>query len=292
MKHEIFNELQNISSNEKSLKTLLKNKTFFKKLNSSIAEKLGNKNTILSLDVFDTLFLRDDSSELERFLKIGERMSECLRSQSETASVSSTDAFFARQLGTRATYRLREPTEGVREGSLKEIHSLSSMLLTGTKKFAEDFISSELKFEAETLTLNGPLLEIVRAHKNNGGMVILLSDMYMHAEHITELGKILGLNSDEFDSVFSSADHNVSKASGKIFKYVEERVSAEPDAFLHLGDSHLGDFVKPRSAGWDALHLPLPYATLRRRYDNHAKTAKYLSDKYGIDAKVSPPPLQ
>ena len=40
-------------------------------------EELMAEKNILSLDVFDTLLLRDNYSELTRFIEIGERMAKC-----------------------------------------------------------------------------------------------------------------------------------------------------------------------------------------------------------------------
>lgn len=240
-------------------------------------------DTILSLDVFDTVLLRDNSSELGRFFKIGAEMARL------TEVATAADAFLARDAGTKATYRAREAKSGAREGSLREIHHLSSRILTGSEALAEDFIKVELDFEAATLSVNQTLIDYVEKHIRRGGQAILLSDMYMHQEHIRYLLNKLAVDASLFRLIISSADTLFSKASGLIFPYVEDLLGVSSSRFFHAGDRLSGDFQKPLKAGWQALHLPVSRTDVILRRRDHELTWNQLKNDFGIKSDVAYP---
>lgn len=243
---------------------------------------------ILSLDVFDTLILRDNSSEITRFYEIAGIMAAIVSAQ-VGREVSQVDAFVARYLGTKATYRASRTVRGCREGSLREMHATASRLLTGTSAHMEDFIESEIGYEANRIEVNSFLSSYMQAYRSAGGKVVLVTDMYMHAEHVSKLLALLGLPSESYDFLVSSADSKVSKASGLIFPLVEAEMQADPDRFVHLGDSFRGDVAQPIRRGWQALHLPLSNFDQLARARDHLKTQHMLAAEHKISLDIANP---
>ncbi len=251
-------------------------------------DALVSPSGILSLDVFDTLVIRDDVSELTRFVEIGARMAEIVAANHPTHRPSALDAFVARDLGTRASYRASTPVDGVREGSLTEIHRTASRILTESDALAGAFIDAELGYETARLTPNPFLLDYAGRHRARGGRVLLLSDMYMHAEQIAALLRAIGVTDDLYDTLISSADTKLSKASGGVFAIAEDRLSAGPDDICHVGDSLHGDFRQPKARGWRALHLPVPAARISARRADHIATLSHLRE-HGLDSDIAVP---
>jgi FMN phosphatase YigB (HAD superfamily) len=245
----------------------------FRALDLRLAEH-GDR-AVLSLDVFDTLLLRDGSSELRRFVEIG-----ALMAAHAGRGIDPVDAFLARHLGTQASYRAGPRIEGCGEGSLTEIHRTAARLLCLPDAFAEDFIGIELDHEATRVVPNPLLADYMARHKARGGSVVLVSDMYMHATQIAALIERCGIARDGWDALYSSADCKVSKASGGIFARVAEATDAP--FVLHLGDSLKGDFVRPRAAGWDAVLLPVPDALLAQRHRDQEDCAAELGRHHGL----------
>lgn len=243
---------------------------------------------ILSLDVFDTLVLRDNSSELTRFHEIGGLMAEIVR-ENTGRDVSQADALVARHLGTRATYRASRPVQGHREGSLTELHRTASRILTGSTDMAEAFIEAELSNEAKRIVPNPFLAAFVAEYRKNGGTVILITDMYMHAAQVADLLGRVGLPADGHDLLVASADTKLSKASGTIFPLIEARLNAGPERFLHLGDSYRGDFAQPIRIGWRAMHLPLARFDIIERRRDHLATEAALAARHGLRVDVAMP---
>jgi len=248
-------------------------------------EKLDSDETVFSLDVFDTLLVRDNSSEYERFIEFGEAMANSLADGGITRR--GIDCFLARYLGTHATYRASRRVMGAREGSLQEIHATGARLLGVSDEWSDVFVKDELGVEAKRTYPNKFLIDYVTKLKERGNRVILLSDMYFHGEHIAELLRMVGVNADLFDEIYSSGDYKLSKASGQIFNLVASRMDA--DSFFHIGDSFKSDFMKPIEAGWDALHIPVPDAEIQLRKSSHDKAAERLLMEHGIKLQIQRP---
>lgn len=292
-----FDEIESEVNDAKSREYLFSKESFSKKIYGRLDEMIP-ENGILSLDVFDTLLLRDSSSELKRFYEIGGLMASFINDAYESDSISpknilfpvkDVDAFWARYMGTKATYRASKPIKGCREGSLNEIHSTASKLLCGSESLADAFIDIEIDYETTRLMKNELILNYALKHRARGGKVILVSDMYMHSSQISDLLNRLDIDAGLFGHIFSSADTKVSKASGGIFSRIQSVLKAESKDFLHVGDSYSGDYKKPKESGWNALHIPIPKSEIIERRKDHLKTAKYLKEKYSLSVDVAMP---
>ncbi|MGQ3676226.1 hypothetical protein ACT6QH_12100 [Xanthobacter sp. TB0139] len=275
---------------------LFSDKNFRESLFSLIDSKMPASDGILSLDIFDTLLLRDSSSELTRFVEIGGYMADIVDGHKldfsgapRAPTKRSIDAFLARHLGTKVTYRARDRVRGAAEGSLTEIHSIASRILSGTDKYQDDFIAAELSYEATRLSVNQLLLEYIDLHNKRGGRTILITDMYMHAEHVRSLLRLLNVDLNQFDLIISSADTIVSKNSGGIFCLAEEQAGAARDRYLHIGDNIKGDFQSPIQHGWKAIHLPIPRQEALKRRADHVSTAEMLKAQFFIDTDIALP---
>jgi FMN phosphatase YigB (HAD superfamily) len=283
-----FGTIENSVHLAESRHDLFSDRSFREKLFSRLDELLPRRG-VLSLDVFDTLVLRDQSSELTRFYEVGARMASLVNARAPARLIRQVDAFLARHLGTGASYRAGRAVDGCREGSLTEIHRTASRLLGQGDDMKESFIQAELDYEAERLSVNHALLRYAQQYRELGGRVALVSDMYMHADQLRGLLGKLSIEDSAYDCLVSSADTKVSKASGRIFPLLERVMRLEPGDFLHVGDSLLGDFRRPIQRGWRALHVPVAEAELQARRRDHAATASMLATRYRIVVDIAMP---
>jgi FMN phosphatase YigB (HAD superfamily) len=283
-----FDEIEKMLTEAPSRGELLASPTFMSLLKARI-DALLPRGGILSLDVFDTVLLRDCSSELTRFFEIGGLLAAIVNDQTAKPPIRDVDAFAARYLATKASYRASDAVEGCREGALDEIHVTTSRLLTGDSALAARFIDAELDYEAKRLTRNETLLDLARSYRALGARLILVSDTYMRREDIEALLVRAGIDVALFDSIVSSADTKVSKGSGKVFALIEDYMKSPSAAFLHVGDDLRGDFRRPKERGWQALHLPIPRSEIRERRRQHFATAKQLEADYGLSTDVAAP---
>lgn len=213
---------------------------------------------IVSSDVFDTLLIRSEKSEVKRFYEISTLVAEFLSSQNGK-SFTTSDIFVLRQLANKLSYSLTGKVKGIREGSIREINRSIVDYLGYNSTYAEKLIEIEIEYEKQEITLNKPFWNFLKQMVKDGSKVVLVSDMYIHRNEIVSIIKD---KVDDFEEVvhdlISSADTKINKASGHIFQYLKKKYSAKGEEIIHFGDAFVGDYQKPNLCGIRGVHLPLP----------------------------------
>lgn len=246
---------------------------------------------VLSLDVFDTILLRNGKSELRRFFEIAEKAVTVLEEAGASeGALTAADALVLRNFATIASYRASPVVEGCREGCLEDICATISKFVFGDARATDRLVQAELEYEATQLMVSSAIRSLVLSHHADGGKVICISDMYMKSKRIESLISALDPALFEaIDCVFSSSDLTVSKSSGRIFDKVSSDLGMSPGDFFHVGDALLGDYQRPRQYGWNALYLPVPRKLQEERREDHRRCAKELLTKYGVKLVIAEP---
>ena len=282
-----FDELERRLADTENRALLYRHEEFKQQLFERINRLLDDRS-ILSLDVFDTLVIRDNSSEITRFLEVSKKIAAELNKQQPSRELQAIDMFLARYLGTKASYRASPAVKGCREGSLTEIYRTAARLLE-IDTDPKHLIDIEIGNEVERIEPNEALIEYAENHVAKGGRVLLLTDMYMHAEQVRKLLDALAIPTTITEHLISSADTKVSKASGIIFDVAETYFRSSSDEFVHLGDSINGDYKKAITHGWRALHLPVSKKDIQQRRQDHLSTAETIRSDYGITTSIAIP---
>lgn len=216
----------------------------------------------LSLDVFDTLMLRNGKCERRRFWEIAERWRQQLPAGSHGVGV--LDLYLARLRAAQVSYSCGPILGGTQEGRLDSLVGVTLALLKLPQTLAPSFMAIELEYEVENLAPNPLVLKLLEQYARQGGQVMLLSDMYLAGEQIHWIISRFGL-SDVAPYIYSSADCSVNKRSGTVFGVAAREHRLPPGEFFHIGDNFHSDFSMPRLAGWAAQHLPIPLCEERAR---------------------------
>ena len=211
--------------------------------------------SVASFDVFDTLLHRTCSPEtiiLQTCRKIAaalylevsivrsarDRAVSFLRGQ--TFAAGSDGEYRFEDLGDRFTLELVKVT-----GADPEMVRLEIGLA----------LSNEIRLEHECVFPDNRMLETVRELSAAGRRVAAVSDMYHSRDTIVSLLQKIGAG-DLFnrDNVFVSADYHATKASGKLYGIVLERLGVLPQEVVHIGDNHASDYVAAEDRGIRAVH--------------------------------------
>lgn len=219
---------------------------------------------VLSLDVFDTLLLRDDTCEASRFLALSERQSEALRAAGH-GEVSPLDLYVTRCEAMGFGYRFSREVAGCVEGRLPEILAAQARMLRLPDTAAILLEAEEMRHETEGLAPNRALLRLARGFAKSGGRVVCVSDMYLTTRQVDGLIDAVCGRPKLARTTWSSADTVLNKRSGRVFPWLADQLGVPPGRILHVGDSLEGDFQRPIAAGWRAFHLPIADAALRAR---------------------------
>lgn len=251
---------------------------------SDLTDRLASFDT-LSLDVFDTFLIRGPEAEATRFLEFSGYLKRELSQgpfAGHLAHVSAESLTLMRAKAMYLTYRFRPRVDGCGEGSIVDVANSIAATLGGGYGLAERLLELEVSFEANKLRRNAVLSNLAAHFKERGGCVILLSDMYLHKEHIEGICK--SVDPEGFalvDRVYSSADTVLNKRSGTVFRLVIDEMAIDPGTTVHVGDSFRSDVEMARLAGLNALHFPVSRREIQARQQSLADTvAKF--DNIGV----------
>ena len=240
---------------------------------------------LISVDVFDTVLIREPTSELRRFAGIAELQAERLQPRFGN-QFSGLDLLVARLQATHASYRVSERVSGSREGSITQIYRTVETQLGLQAGLHEQLIEMELEYESSVLHPNRALIAWLDKQRDRGVDVMLLSDMYLHGTHIKQLLRTADVLADI--DVVSSADNKLTKHGGTAFaNLLAERAVSAAEA-IHLGDSLRSDYKMARRAGLRSAYLPIPLAERKAiRSDHDEMLARLLDDGVNLDRWIT-----
>jgi|GEM_PF-3099761 len=214
---------------------------------------------VLSLDIFDTLLLRDRTAELERFAGTAKCQA------SRFPRFSPRELYDARALAHRLAYQSVPPVQGCREASAERIFTIMARILGLPADAIPALMEEELDYEAAHLRPDPVIVELAEQARSRGVPVIAVSDMYWGGRDLSSLLERLLPAPRMIQKVYSSSDFGVSKASGMLFDHVLRELGCAPEALLHLGDDFQADFLSP-FVRHGIRSVWLPGSSLRNRY--------------------------
>jgi FMN phosphatase YigB (HAD superfamily) len=211
---------------------------------SRLLEKNAPKIKMLSLDCFDTLLWRKTATpgdvfftmqQLPTFKKYG--ITALMRSKAES------DARRLKLVGSIKT-----------EVTLKEIYQQILPHLSDAELSVLE--EEELFAEKQACFAYPATVELIRAAKQRGLNIIVVSDTYFTEKQLHELLSH-HLPQDALaaiDKIFCSVEYEKSKANG-LFEDVLKFVDIHPEKILHLGDNKHADYSAPKLKNIAATHL-------------------------------------
>jgi len=152
---------------------------------------------------------------------------------------------------------------------LQEIfkHSMNDSLLKQVTEY-------ELAMENSMLVPRRQLVDWLFELAEKGKKILIVSDIYLPAEHLRVLINHAGFL-DAVTAVVSSADTFLAKASGKAFSLLEKQYLLDKKHWLHIGDNPISDGLRPVEFGIRALVLQdaseMRRKAIVKRYFNYSK---------------------
>ncbi|MHA7820953.1 MAG: HAD family hydrolase [Erythrobacter sp.] len=215
---------------------------------------------VLSLDCFDTLLWRDCHAPTDVFAGL-ERVNTRQRAVGETFARKAEAVMHQRsEVGIGAIYGQALPNADESERAAA--------------------VDEELRLEVSACYAFAPTVQLMRAAKDCGLDVIIVSDTYLDAAQllalITEAAgeEVAGL----IDRVFASSEHGVSKSQGLLAKALRA-MKCGPQEVLHIGDNREADYKSARALGIPALHLAQFSETVKRRLRFERTCQQLVGDK-------------
>lgn len=205
-----------------------------------IAELLHTSEIrVFSIDVFDTLLLRECKSEIVRFREIAKLVHLAF------PEISSRNFFQARVLAHHLAYQLTKPVQGCREVAFGSIYRLIGAILQEYDAIRLATMQEiELSYETSHLRLNPNIRKLLEIAHMRNIRIIAVSDMYLNCDALAQIINNF-LPPGMLNEIYSSADFGISKVSGLLWDEVLRREQVSPQEILHLGDNPVADFEMP-----------------------------------------------
>ena len=205
-----------------------------------IAELLHTSEIrVFSIDVFDTLLLRECKSEIARFREIAKLVHQAF------PEISSRNFFQARVLAHHLAYQLTKPVQGCREVAFGSIYRLIGAILQEYDAIRLATMQEiELSYETSHLRLNPNIRKLLEIAHMRNIRIIAVSDMYLNCDALAQIINNF-LPPGMLNEIYSSADFGISKVSGLLWDEVLRREQVSPQEILHLGDNPVADFEMP-----------------------------------------------
>jgi predicted HAD superfamily hydrolase len=222
--------------------------------------------SIISLDIFDTILLRNALSERRRFAQIAHRA--CVDLSARGIRIPTQLVMNTRREAQLLAYKAVEAEHPWADVTLEQILRVQSALTDiHPDIMLPVMVAAEIEIEAKVLTPNRSLIARIDAERSRGIRTIAISDTYFSAAHVSDLfGRLLGRS--PVDAIYTSADLGLTKRGGRIFSAVLEREGAAAADMRHMGDDPLADKRNPEAVGMTAQLLQRPWAVrLMRRLD-------------------------
>jgi predicted HAD superfamily hydrolase len=219
---------------------------------------------LVSVDLFDTLLLRDHRCERRRFLLMAHKAAAALNDAGFRVSAQAIHQ--SRLDAQRLAYRALETERPQGDVPVARIYQLQTAILDLPAAAAEVLKSEEIGFEASSLRPNRRLLRRLDELRARGKRVIAISDIYLPREDLCELLDRLAPG-HPIEAVYCSAELNLTKRSSELFGAVLKLEQAPAGRVLHLGDDRRADLEMARRAGLQSRWLPRRHMKLLRKLD-------------------------
>ncbi|MBR5873246.1 MAG: hypothetical protein IKY90_00755 [Oscillospiraceae bacterium] len=192
------------------------------------------KYDIVSFDIFDTLILRNCRNPVDVFdivsLKTGFESFSSLRIDAEK---------HAREITSNED----------KEVSLEQIYNI---LKEWTSFDMEKAMLREIETEKALCVANPYMKQIFDTLRATDKKIIITTDMYLPADVIKMMLNECGYFG--YDNLFVSNETGLSKASGKLYKYISGLYPEQ--TIIHVGDNYISDVLNSDNNGWKSLYYP------------------------------------
>jgi FMN phosphatase YigB (HAD superfamily) len=231
-----------------------------------------NDFDLVSTDVFDTILLRDFSSQTQRFAEIAERV-RGLVGQSGREAIAADTLAHLRLLLHGSAYRAVAVERPLGDATLDQMHDLQSRLLGGDTHLARQLAEADLAVERQRLSRNDRLFRLLHRMTAAGKRIVAVSDTYYSAAEIDLL--LTSVAGDHpIAKVYASSDQGLTKHAGALFAQVARLEGVETRRILHFGDDFRADVQMARAAGCHAVQTPRPITV---RFARNAAAGLYFA---------------
>lgn len=147
------------------------------------------------------------------------------------------------------------------------------------KKFVELLLSMELMLERSVQQPCRPVVEVLETARKRGLATVMISDFYLPGRYFQKMLQFHGLEK-LLDHVYISADHGITKGSGRLYRKVINDIDCRPQQMIMIGDNAHADIKMADEKGIQTIHVENPrqkdfYRNWQEQYQRQARKQNY-----------------
>jgi len=200
---------------------------------------------VYSFDVFDTLITRKVGLPEHVFLLTGRRISEELKLEIDASYFAN-----ARILAERQLIQM-----GVHNAAIDNIYDQLARNIDISQQLAYKIAQIELETERENLLPIPKNIKLLEGLRDEGAMILYVSDMYLSGEIIKQILSDHGIYA-QGEKIYVSCDYGASKVNGKLFEIILKDLAIKADDLHHYGNSLKGEIKGAQKIGASCTFLP------------------------------------
>lgn len=223
------------------------------------------KAEVISFDIFDTALIRTTEKPVDIFMLLAYE-----------AGIEDPLAFTAARMQAEAEARnLAWESRGATEITLAEIYAQLLERTPFSAQFVSDLMRQERDLELRLCRRHPVIGQAFDWALKLNKKVGFISDMYLDTPLIEAM--LLKCGYKAFDFLWVSAETGTTKASGGLYRHVQEQLKTSALTQLHIGDNVDSDIIQARAAGLTAYHIGknaerLPDTPLGKRFSRQKIT--------------------
>ena len=205
---------------------------------------------LASFDIFDTTLIRKCGKPGNIFYILAHRLYPNDKAKRED--------FLLWRMGAESEARRRAPGKDV---TIEEIYN--SEEIAGFAEYTTaQLIEAEKSIEAEQLTANPAIRDVIKQKREQGYTICFISDVYLRSAMLIEvLEREDCIKSNEF--IYVSCEWNARKSNGALYKKLKEQL--QPQEWEHFGDHPVSDYKMAKRHGIKATKVNTDFTIAEKR---------------------------
>ena len=204
---------------------------------------------LASFDIFDTTLIRKCGNPGNIFYILAHKL--------YPGNKAKREDFLLWRMGAESEARRRAPGKDV---TIEEIYN-SEEIAGFAEHTTAQLIEAEKSIEAEQLTANPAIRDVIKQKREQGYTICFISDMYLPSAMLKEvLEREDCIKSNEF--IYVSCEWNARKSNGALYRKLKEEL--RPQLWEHFGDHAVSDVKMAKQNGIKATKVNTDFTTAEK----------------------------
>ncbi|MCI5147093.1 MAG: HAD family hydrolase, partial [Candidatus Electrothrix sp. AR3] len=126
--------------------------------------------------------------------------------------------------------------------------------LEDASRFSKIILAVETAVEQAVQQPCEETLQVLAWLREQGMNTVLISDFYLPGPSFNTMLENMGLQ-DQFDHIYISADHGLSKGSGRLYEKISQDLGCPAEQMLMIGDNAHSDVLRAKEKGLQAIQV-------------------------------------